>query len=201
MGKVLHASGSGYFPYCIQESTDSRYAIWSLENAMKTYWRVRSWNFSASGTANSGEGGEDFPYSVSVEGIQSGSGDIFLSELYTQEKQLVCGGGFYFGAEGDDLIANIRFGTVKKVGDLYNAGLSGLVYDNIQSGNEYRFGTPTVGMQITSTLSFCGGSIPIGATSLSEEVPVTLLSLTASLTPASWWSYGGTYDTATGEPL
>jgi len=166
---------------------------------MKTYWRVRSWDFSASGGLL--VEGETGSYSVSVEGIQSGSGNIFLNELYTQEEQLVCGGGFYFGAEFDDLIANIRFGTVKKVGDLYNAGLSGLVYDNSQSGNEYRFGTPTVNMQINSTLSFCGGSIPIGATSLNEQSPVTLLSLAASLAPASWWSYGGTYDTATGNPL
>jgi hypothetical protein len=166
---------------------------------MKTYWRVKSWNFTASGIANSG--GADYSYSVSVDGIQSGSGDIFLNELYTEEQQLACGGGFYFGAEGDDLIAYIRFGVVKKVGDLYNAGLFGLVYDLTQSGNEYRFGTPSVSGQIISTLSFCGGSIPIGATSLSEEVPVTLLSLTASLTPTSYWSYGGTYDTTTGNPL
>ena len=166
---------------------------------MKTYWRVRSWSFSASGTAS--DGIADFPYSVSFGGIQSGSGDIFLNELYTQEEQLTCGGGFYFGAEGDDLIANIRFGAVKKVGNLYNAGLSGVVYDETISVNEYRFGTPTVPMQIISTLSFCGGTIPIGATSLSEEVPVTLLSLTASLTPTSWWSYGGTYDTTTGARL
>jgi hypothetical protein len=200
MGKVLHASGSGYFPYCIQESTDSRYAIWSLENAMKTYWRVRSWNFSASGIFYYDADPFYYPFSSYVGGIQSGS---YYDNIYTEEEQLLCGGsGFYSGDEYSDQSAIIQFGAIKMVDSLYTTNMNGYIYD-VNSAIEYSFRSPTPSFaEVSSTISICGGTLPIGARRLETGEPEPLISLdSASLTPASWWSYGGTYDTATGAPL
>ena len=60
MGKVLHASYSGYFPFCIGrdgnfgpdegETEGGVYPVgMSLEDAMKIYWRVRTWEISYEG--------------------------------------------------------------------------------------------------------------------------------------------------------
>jgi hypothetical protein len=195
MGKVLHADASGYFVYCIQESADSRNAIWTLENAMKTYWRVRSWSFSASGTVESDSGPS--PFSTSLDNIQSGS---FWDDIYATEDQLVCGGGFYLNEPNNsEQWVEMEFGTVKRVGNLYNAGFGGYVYDNLM-GVEYSFGSIPFFTQASSTITLFGGTLPIGARNL-VDVPGAVLSLTATLTPTLWWSYGGTYDTATGNPL
>jgi hypothetical protein len=166
---------------------------------MKTYWRVKSWNFTASGmTFTPSADPPDNPFSTNVGGIESGA---YFNDIYTTENQLVCGGGFWLNDSDSDQYALIEFGIVKKVGDLYNAGLFGYIYDNIESGIEFGFGTPVANGQAVSTLSFCGGSIPIGASRLGGGEPSEVVSFTASLTPASYWSYGGTYDTTTGEPL
>ena len=44
MAKVLHASYSGYFPSCLQVSDEL--AIFTLEEAMEIYWKVKAWTIS-----------------------------------------------------------------------------------------------------------------------------------------------------------
>jgi hypothetical protein len=189
MGKVLHASGSGYFINCIEESADSIHAVWTLENAIKTYWRVRSWNFSASGTAEGID--SPYPWSFSFNNIAS---------PYTNEEQLVCGGGFSENDPDVDIeYAFIEFGQVKKVGNLYNAGFLGYAYAGI-AGVECSFSSIFSFTEVTSTLSVFGGVLPVGGQTLAGAD--TILSITeATLTPTEWWSYGGTYDTSTGARL
>jgi hypothetical protein len=212
MGKILSPQGSGYFTYCIQESSDSRNAIWSLENAMKIYWRVRSWSFSANAIRRTYDQPDpeqytDTPFTTNLDNIVSKQfiGPDAVLTVNTKEEELVCGAFFTEGLdELVDIWGVIEFGTVKKVGDQYNAGLSGYVIDLLNAA-EYSFRTPTpYAVQATSTISFCGGTLPIGVRSIAEggEFPESIISLgPASLTPTSYWSYGGTYDTTTGEPL
>jgi hypothetical protein len=202
MGKVLHASKSGYFPYCIQESADSRYAIFSLQDLMKIYWRVRTWTFSASGTRLNAND-QEVPFSTSLGNIQSGfEGDEGLV-AHTTEEQLVCGSGFFLNQEEDFTYARIGItNPVKKVGDLYG-GVDGRVGDN-EENVEYVFRAipVTTQVEVSSTISIFGGTFFIGAFSTGEVVSEPLLSLNlATLTPTLWWSYGGTYNPSTGARL
>jgi hypothetical protein len=205
MGKVLHASGSGYFTSgfigteCIEESGDSRNAIWTLENAMKLYWRVRSWSFSASGVGE--EDGEEFSFSTNINNMisrfYSEPDDEFIPT--PREEQLVCGFTLFQNPDNPNLENIIEVGLqgVFKVGDLYNPTFEGFVYDRIP-GVQY-FMAATADGQASSTISLFGGVLPIGAGIFGTGESV--VSFTATLTPTLWWSYGGTYDTSTGEPL
>jgi len=195
MGKVLHASGSGYFTGCIEESTDSNYAVWPLEKAMQTYWRVRAWDFSADIVVrifdypNEGEN-TDIPYTTSVTDIRSDAED---------EETLVCYNEFFkAGNNGVDLF----FFPAKKVGDLYYSGLGGFIDDG-GSGTEFAFWVDNQTYPSSQfTISILGSTLDLTAFNYGDEPYETeVISCTASLVPSEWWSYGGTYDTSTGEPL
>jgi len=199
MAKILHASGSGYFLDCIQESLDSKYAIWSLEKAMQTYWRVRTWTFSASGTLriyNFPQEGQntDLPISTSLSGIQSGS---IFNDLYTSEDQLVCGGGFYKNdPDTSDIFATIDFEVgATKVGNLYDSGMQGVIYD-IDSA-EFVFGTNYNSWSV----SVLGNDLPMDVNLFPSEFEQEIISMSATLTPTLWWSYDGMYNTSTGQRL
>jgi len=190
MGKVLHASGSGYFIGCIEESTDNNYAIWSLEKAMQTYWRVRAWDFSAEVTVKPFE---DSPFELSYS-----VANIFSTA--NQESDLVCFNEFFDGPRGVDIF----FSPVKKVGDLYYSGLAGLIVDG-STGLEFVFG-PDIFDIFGNEFSFpvLGADLKIGSFYFLESQPEgynPVVGCTASLTPSEWWSYGGTYNTSTGARL
>ena len=73
MAKVLHASYSGYFPSCLQVSDEL--AIFTLEEAMEIYWRVKAWTISGTYV---NQFGESSPFS-----------QTFTSTL-SDETRLVC---------------------------------------------------------------------------------------------------------------
>jgi hypothetical protein len=59
MGKVLHASGSGYFPFCLTEGTPpetgrgTSYPIsLPLEQYMSWWWKVKTWTLTGSSACN-----------------------------------------------------------------------------------------------------------------------------------------------------
>lgn len=92
MGKVLHASYSGWFPFCVTESDGSNvgegteYPIaMSLNESMYLYWKVKSWqvNITLDTTTAS------FPFE------RRGEGDPMPNP--TKEEDLVC----YSGIGGD----------------------------------------------------------------------------------------------------
>ena len=189
---------NGLFPFCTEESADSKYAIWSLEKAMETYWRVRTWRFTASGverTYDYPDDGEntDSPFSTTIEGITSTDGDYNTN---TKQENLVCSNFFYRNYPGstyDNTDVEIRFnsGTVepaKKVGDLYDSSIYGYVLDG-DNGWEYGFNydrTPNVG-----SLSILGATVPIGAFydyDDQNEYETEVVYLSATLTPTSYWS-------------
>jgi hypothetical protein len=197
MGKVLHASGSGYFPSCIEESADSKYAIWPLEKAMQSYWRVRAWNFTAKVTVIPfGESPFELSYSVA---------NIFSTA--NQESDLVCFNEFNDPSRGVDIFffpaTNGNY-LYKKVGDLYYSGLAGFIVDGSTS-LEFVFG-PDIFDQFGNEFSFpvLGADLKIGSFYFLDSQPEDynpVADCEASLTPSEWWSYGGTYDTSTGASL
>jgi hypothetical protein len=55
MGKVLHASYSGYFPFCIEQGTPSSLQenlSLTLLGAMTLFWRVKKWEVALGGELN-----------------------------------------------------------------------------------------------------------------------------------------------------
>ena len=189
MGKVLHASGSGYFPGCIVAG-DPADCPWTLEKAMQTYWRVRTWTFSASGTIEEEEGG-NFPFSTTITDITSR--DVETAFPQTLEEGLVCGNLF------EGIISNaycrIEFYQAETSGDLYNSGLVGEVVDDSNS-LEFVF---AANISSAFNISILSTNIPITIDYVEEGG--TVISGSATLTPTLWWSYGGKYDPATGDPL
>jgi hypothetical protein len=203
MGKVLHASGSGYFPTCIQEASSPDHCPWTLEKAMQTYWRVRTWTFSVSGLeAEAGDPEEFFPFSVTIDNITSGNSED--ESNYNSEKQLVCSNGFFFNTVDDDIFAVIGFGNPEKSNDLYTSGINGYMYNEnlvceFRVYPEYPQDEP--GVNNSGTITVLGATLPLFIYIFDPEVTITFADVVATLTPTEWWSYGGTYNTSTGARL
>jgi len=195
MGKVLHASGSGYFPGCIVAG-DPEDCPWTLEKAMQTYWRVRTWTFTANGIAtNTDDPGDTFPISSEITDITSR--DIETAFPQTLEEGLVCG-NFFSNAE--DYFAEIEFGQAKTSGGLYDSGLFCGIEDYRVDPLEFYFAAIN---SSAFSISILGTNIPITMQYVNddEEFIYAITSGSATLTPTLWWSYGGTYNTSTGAKL
>jgi len=198
MGKVLHASGSGYFPGCIVAG-DPADCPWTLEKAMQTYWRVRTWTFTASGIATESQDPSDtLEFSSTITGITSHNFQTSVPQ--TLEEGLVCGNYFDVPSPNGDFYSFIEFGQPQTGGGLYNSGFVGEAVDNRIYPLEFVF--PAIGSTLFD-ISILDTDIPINMIYVNDEVGVTydITSGSATLTPTEWWSYGGTYDTSTGEPL
>jgi hypothetical protein len=184
----------GAFPFCTQESADSKYALWTLEKAMETYWRVRSWNFTGGGvirTYNYPEDGQntDGPFSTSVEGIVSVDGDYNPN---TEQSNLVCNSGFfinYAGDFGDGTIADIGFTQGKKVGDLYDSSIAGYIIGF--DGYGFSFYANRDDGTTNGNCSILGVNVPMfGDFAFRDdggEYEEEAISSYGTLTPASYW--------------
>lgn len=168
---------------------------------MEIYWRVRTWEVSLSVTylITEGESSQTLTTSPSPNPYE-------LTAFVIEEEDIPCGINFFEqageGAGGDFFI---QFGTVKKDGSLYDPGFDFYAFWT----EEYDFGfalfevTTRDGGDDVRSLSIYGSNpIEMSFTVFERpEVSFTLLDATLSLEPTEWWSYGGMYDTATGEPL
>lgn len=102
----LHASKSGYFPFCLEEATEGQYGPgtdrpfeMSLEDAMTLYWKYRTFKVTGSITCSfSGTGsfGEFYSYEFSA----TGTGNLIDNEQ-AKMSDLVCNSIFTltFGIE------------------------------------------------------------------------------------------------------
>jgi hypothetical protein len=198
MGKVLHASKSGYFPTCIVEGEPEN-CPWTLEKAMQTYWRVRTWDFEASGIAtNNDDPSDTFPVSSTITDITSHDSQTYVPQ--TLEEGLVCGNYFYFFGE-IDYEAFIGFDQPKTDGGLYDSGLDGFIIDYRTEGLSFLFNAT---ISSSFSISILGINIPIEMryeNDPDQESSYTITSGSATLTPTLWWSYGGTYNPSTGARL
>ena len=178
MGKVLHASRSGYFPSCL--SQNSTFATQSLTDAMEIYWKVRSWKVTISGYV---------------------TGEAVFTSTASDETGLVCESNFV------PFIANeVLFSLSEPLVDSYSnpqkyAMVPGFaVYCQFvdfpeQSVNVSSQFTDIGGNFVeVGTFSFYGKSYKLFSGEGMEE------GLSGLVVPESYWSYGGTYDTATGNP-
>lgn len=186
MGKVLHASKSGWFPFCLYDFIPGdiikRYNAVSLETAMKNYWVLRQ--FTISGSYLAGE----YPYT-----IQSFS--MTLKSGAEKEGDLVCNPSW-------------------QVANAYNlTDINGSWWDT-SVNSIFKYGkliVPDYAIGANFVNSQGGGFIlqTIDASDYPESFPfegMTLFGVSGnasnfSITPTAYWSYDGTWNPQTGQRL
>ena len=210
MGKVLHASGSGYFPSCIQQGI----GLWSLEKAMDVFWRIRSWELNTSITYSVPIDGVPTQFTVSPQSPYqftyryNSDPFSFGGPPLTSEEELVCGSEVSLIVGMEQYTINEPYGYLElispqKSGSLYSPGFNLF----------FEFEADVLGIE---TFLFTNGANgqPGGQKSFSiyESTPIsvffqefqedfTFVDATFSLEPTEWWSYGGMYNTSTGARL
>lgn len=177
MGKVLHASYSGYFPSCLQVSNE--FAIFTLEEAMEIYWQVRAWTIAGTYTNQFGE--------------SSSFSQTFTSTL-ADESRLVCLPRDYFPFFETDFSPSTDDIFFRRSSQFYinsSKSLYGLdiAFQLIPSGIARAIGTLGVNEPSTDVgvLSVLGKSIPFYAEAGDgDEFPT---SANGTMTPIVYWAY------------
>lgn len=204
MGKVLHASGSGYFPFCSSDFDliQGFYINGTLKQIMAVYWRVKKWKYKISGSyigPLSITGSEEFTQNItpsSEESLVCTSPTLFLGTV------TLIGGdapySFQFRmslVQGQfNLIGNTCF-TNFLLTDISSVGYSGLLSWNPLPDESIYI---VVGNYYIKVLGETIGSGPIWSSFPQAGDPGDCSLI---IEPSEYWSYGGTYDTTTGEPL
>jgi hypothetical protein len=187
MGKVLHASQSGYFPYCITPYQESEFfpfvSTSSLDDAMRLFWRIRKIRFY--GTYE-----PTFPF----EGTRNWQ--MVVESAADSEEKLVCNPGWVIkdqenlvndGAGG--LNSVFSFEEVTSFGEGYVVRLSfGGFFQDTFGPEGWGFENPAQ--------EFRPDSISFEGIQMRGETAGTF-----NYEIQEYWSYGGTYDTTTGQPL
>lgn len=209
MGRVLHASLSGYFPFCIIEATSpssvgagTSYPVgMTLENAMRLYWIVKRYKITT-------PGGTAFSYSDFLP---------FSMSPPEREEDLICplfSGrtkyGFVSNSTPDELIDQAGI-------EIFNNNPAIIKYENLYYPflyvvSQYRV---IVNFEITQYCFLYSTEVGSFHTTFTipgiGEVPMYLLPPSTSPAPIvdvyatfeieDYWSYDGLYSTSTGQPI
>lgn len=208
MGRVLHASKSGWFPLCIQsqlppiEDIEARYsgAASSLGLMMAIYWRVREWEIQFSSET------------VGVIPTITATGTYGFDA--DTEEGLVCAPNFIEKSfsSNNPLFAEHSFTLLSIFNDLFYGITSldnnetfryayNLIYYSADDGSEGGLVySGHVGFGIEDTLSFSVADAGICELKITRRPGLGNHFATISILPKSYWSYGGLYDTTTGLP-
>lgn len=191
MGKVLHASYSGYFPFCLNkydlDPPLSAYTPISLEIAMRVWWRIKKlrfygtyildpfgpepqtgdWEFVAERNADSENKLVCNPspnwLTTSYDGIEEGAAVVLDMSAYKHNDDYILGFGFAAKFLGGTEEQGVNYVSVWEDDSLGTYEFEGLTLYN----NGFLF-DPTA--------------------TINHEI-------------LEYWSYGGTWNTVTGEPL
>jgi hypothetical protein len=211
MGKILSAQGSGYFPKCIYYDPPQYSKITgSLEDIMSLYWRVKKFSVNASGV-----GLIDEVINVNL----SGNVDletIYYKDLYdlqpniTDEASLVC--SYYSRGHIDTSPSNRIIADVDGVGYGMSTGLDFVTVFSKPSNSTYAMRFLFLLDSFDAAINIGNaGDVAVGSWSVSlygTNITGTLYaqglssgSFNVNFIGTEYWSYGGTYDPATGAPL
>jgi hypothetical protein len=206
MGKVLHASYSGYFPTCIvpgKPTPPEDYLSLTLDQAMALFWRVKTWRAKASGSFH------DEVLEATIEYTSSSFVDMTPNLIVDEEQNLVCYGNrtFYFERAAtatitlddggtSDADGNINFqyifSSVNKSGSTYYPYA---LISSINSASSKGVGSVSkIGTYKITYLNFEIGGDLFGSDGSSGSASI-------QIDAKEYWSYGGTYDTSTGSRL
>ena len=177
MAQVLHASYSGYFPSCLQVSDGL--AIFTLEEAMEIYWRVKAWTIAGTYV---NQFGESSPFS-----------QTFTSTL-ADETRLVCLPRNYFPYFETDFTPQTDDTFFQRSSNFYinsSESLYGLdiSFQFIPSGTDRAIGTSGIDDPSgdVGVLNVLGKSIPFYAEANDgDEFPT---SANGTMTPSEYWTY------------
>ncbi len=194
MGRVLHASGSGYFPYClnvpefIQEYENNPGLIdvltlrGSLEAQMYFYWVVKEISVSWSGID-----AQDEPFSKSftiTAGQPSEENTVCGRTFSTTDAEIIDDGGIIYVPP--------QFYDVLGLGENEYAGLFSFTFNEPTGRYGLRFGLLFEPYEYyTMNLGKYSFSIPLNK----SDNEWTSFSVTAT----EWFSYGETWNTSTGQ--
>ena len=215
MGKVLHASESGFFPFCINPSIEFPEIQVPLLDAMEFYWRIKRYKFSMPASSFT-VSGDSLPSVVVFSCVAVN--DIVSSNLFAStEEDIVCGFG------GGSLMSVVLPFIQTVDGESFDATSSFGVFPQIVSQGNIVTPPETVGLNVFTQADggyfFIADSAPSFAQCGTLTVKITntlkynfkiffalsLVSVSGSinilLEPNEYWSYGETYDTTTGLPL
>lgn len=211
MGKVRSL---GYFPHCIPQGipTEDFYLDLSLNEAMALFWRVKNWEFRTTGTLSDGFGvGYDLTY------LGSSWATATIENPVISEEYLVCKSQelFLFTNNVDGLVTTddetypingirqfgFSFGSIPVFDARYQGSryypifffqmLGPVLSSSIAPGPGY---SSVVGTYYLSFLDYIVQGDLFGADGASGDVEV-------EINAKEYWSYGGTYNTETGEKL
>lgn len=177
MAQVLHASASGYFPSCLQVSDEL--AIFTLEEAMEIYWKVKAWTITGTYVNRLGESS---PFS-----------QTFTSTL-ADETRLVCLPRNYspyfetdFTPQTDDTFFSRSSNFyINSSESLYGVDISFQFTPPGEFSNSIGTIVDDPSSEVGS-LSILGKSIPFYArASDDDEFPT---SANGSMTPSAYWTY------------
>jgi hypothetical protein len=207
MGKILYPD---YFPVCIPKGAPSpakNYLSLSLRQAMTLFWRVKRWEGRLSGGyVEEGEFGQIYTTTFSGGGSYSQLNPFFF--FPSEEMDLVCSyGQFYFSRDAGSYVtqSDAYYGAGNVILSFYYSFNESEAFSDgstifpsftvygagSSSGNGGQVGTYTLsfnGYTESRPLYTAYGSVNSGSVSI-------------DIRAVEYWSYGGTYDTATGRPL
>ena len=182
MAKVLHASYSGYFPSCLDVSDEI--AIFTLEEAMEIYWKVKAWTITGTYINNLGESS---PFSQT------------FTSILADETKLVCRARNFFPYFENDFtpftdeafFRRPQFFYINSSGNLYGLEIdfqfipagqgSGIRAIGAGKGN-FDYNPNDVG-----SLSVLGKSIAFYAETSDDEESAP--SANGTMTPSEYWTY------------
>lgn len=221
MGKVVHASKSGYFPYCLdtEDVSSAQYvAQISLSLAMAIYWRAKKirwfgtvnwpstelpewvnapWHLEISSSATTEEELVCFPRSPqwivsSVENLTDGGGNpIVVGSDYSWN---TIQSAYENGSNESNLVCDLSFSAFFVSGAALGFNLKSLSFSPVFQYYSMPFANAGT-LVLAGEFPYTGNQAPIFDSSPPNDYTTTLSHT------IEYWSYGGTYNTSTGLPL
>ena len=180
MAQVLHASYSGYFPSCLQVSDEL--AIFTLEEAMEIYWRVKAWTISGTYVNNLGESS---PFSQT------------FTSILADETKLVCRARNFFPYFENDFtpytdenfFRRPQFFYINSSENLYGLDIDFQLLPAGQGDGLRVIGAGNISFDYGNigSLSIFGKSIPLYAET--EDDGNFPPSANGTMTPSAYWTY------------
>lgn len=230
MGKVLHGSKSGFFPFCLDFSDppiSGQYVYLqeqlTLAQAVYLYWVPKVWEIQIV-VGYYEDPNEPFAGSNSFTfGFENSSEQDFVCNPLFGAVSAGVGGGLanppwnekYFSLFAGNISGFKKFkfsnsSATRPENTLYSPYVDGYFSAYNEAGDDAVY----IGRSIDSTGYNATGTASVTVGQFQVSIPYQIKSLTPAYTSgymnyqagvfisvAEYWSYGGTYDTATGLPL
>jgi len=195
MGKVLHASYSGWFPFCVRQIDSiypfppASYSPASLETVMKIWWRIKKIRFYGTYTQTNLETPVDVPWEF-VAQRNAGAEESLVCDPSPawQTISLLNLQSAEFRFEAD----TVAYKDIQENQFVLNAFISGILIDVLQ---EEEISLASIWFDPGErTFDFEG-------ITFTNSPPEFIFEGTINYEVLEYWSYDGTYDTSTGQPL